>query len=447
MMGNMGIMCLAEASGETSFVHILQKMEMKMNKILIKNVKLEEKIVDVLIEGNQFKEIGTGLNSVADKVIDGTDKAILPSFYNAHTHSGMSIMRGAADDMELFKWLNEYIWPMEEKTTDEDIYDAVRFACLEMIKSGTTFFSDMYAHLPMTLKATEEMGMRALLSPTWFDFGKKDIITKNKKHAEEMMVLTNENVNVQFALGPHAIYTVCKDSLIWMRDFALANDISIHIHLSETEKEVEDCLKEHGLRPAHYLNSFGFFDADVYAAHCIWLDESERKFFADNNVKAIHNPNSNQKLASGEFNFAAMKSSGVSVLLATDSTASNNNLDMFEEMRSAALLAKNSSGNPVECSAREIFDVATVKGADAYGVDGGVIAEGKVADCMLVDLNHYLLNPGWNLMSDIVYSANAACVDTVICDGKVLMENQKIPNEYEIIANARKFRERLGNNG
>jgi len=415
-----------------------------MNKILIKNVKLEEKIVDVLIEGNQFKKIGIDIQVVADKVIDGTDKAILPSFYNAHTHSGMSIMRGAADDMELFKWLNEYVWPMESKTTDEDIYDAVRFACLEMIKSGTIFFADMYAHYPMTIKATEEMGMRAMLSPTWFDFGKTELVEANKKNAEEMLELVkNADDKIKFALGPHAIYTVCKDSLIWMRDFAIANDVPIHIHLSETEKEVDDCLKEHGLRPAQYLNSLGFFDADVYCAHCIWLDKDERKLFADNNVKAIHNPNSNQKLASGFFSFADMKSSGVSVLLATDSTASNNNLDMFEEMRSAALLAKNSSGNPVECSAEEIFDVATIKGAEAFGIDGGVIAEGKVADCMLVDLNHYLLNPGWNLMSDIVYSANAACVDTVVCDGKVLMENQNIPNEDEIIANARKFRGRL----
>jgi len=415
-----------------------------MNKILIKNVKLEEKIVDVLIEGNKFKTIGIDIQAVADKIIDGTNKAILPSFYNAHTHSGMSIMRGAADDMELFKWLNEYVWPMEEKTTDEDIYDAVRFACLEMIKSGTTFFADMYAHYPMTVKAVEEMGMRAMLSPTWFDFGKLELVEANKKHAEEMLKLVKgSDSKIKFALGPHAIYTVCKESLIWMRDFAVTNDIPIHIHLSETEKEGEDCLKEHGLRPAQYLNSFGFFDADVYAAHCIWLDENERKLLADNNVKAIHNPNSNQKLASGAFSFADMKSSGIEVLLATDSTASNNNLDMFEEMRSAALLAKNSSGNPVECSAKEIFDVATVKGAEAFGIDGGVIAEGKVADCMLVDLNHYLLNPGWNLMSDIVYSANAACVDTVICDGKVLMETQKVPNEVEIIANARKFRERL----
>jgi 5-methylthioadenosine/S-adenosylhomocysteine deaminase len=422
----------------------VQRIEVKMNKILIKNIKLKENIVDVLIEGNRFKSIGAELNIAADKVIDGTDKAILPSFYNAHTHSGMSIMRGAADDMELFKWLNEYIWPMEEKTTDEDIYDSVRFACLEMIKSGTTFFADMYAHYPMTVKAAEEMGMRALLSPTWFDFGKSELFKANKKHSEEMLQLVNNaDSKIKFALGPHAIYTVCKDSLMWIRDFAIANDVPIHIHLSETEKEVSDCLKEHGLRPAHYLNSFGFFEADVYCAHCIWLDNDERKMFADKNVKAIHNPNSNQKLASGSFSFADMKSSGVSVLLATDSTASNNNLDMFEEMRSAALLAKNISGNPVECSAQEIFDVATLKGAESFNIDGGVIAEGKLADCMLVDLNHYLLNPGWNLMSDIVYSANAACVDTVICDGRVLMEEQKISGEEEIIANARKFRERM----
>ncbi|MDA3799928.1 MAG: amidohydrolase [Kiritimatiellae bacterium] len=416
-----------------------------MNKILIKNVKhIEQDIVDVLIDGKIISQIGNNIDVPADKVIDGTDKAILPSFYNSHTHSGMSIMRGAADDMELFQWLNEHIWPLEKLRIDEDVYNAVRFACLEMIKSGTTFFSDMYEFFPMTLKATEDMGMKAFLGPAFFDFGKEDLMALSRKKMQETFELAqNADDKIGFSVGAHAIYTVCEESLKWIRDFAVANGVPVHMHISETEKEVDDCVKEHGLRPVEYLESIGFFEANVFAAHSVWLTDDEMKIFRDNNVKAIHNPCSNQKLASGTFDFKSMKNEGVKVLLGTDSVASNNNLDMFEEMRSAALLAKLSSKDPTVCPASEIFDVATVDSASAYGIDGGVIAEGKVADCMLVDLNHYLLNPGWNLMSDVVYSANSACVDTVICDGKILMENQVVPGETEIIEKAREFMNRV----
>lgn len=412
--------------------------------MLIQQVQHNGKSCDVLIKGNRITRIAASIDAPDAEILDGTGKAILPTFHNVHTHAAMSLMRGYADDLELHTWLNDYIWPLEASLTEEDVYHGTRLACLEMIKSGTTFFNDMYWHFHGTARAAEAMGLRAAISGVFIDFGNPEKIEANKQSNQRLFEESAQySDRIQFALGPHAIYTVCQDDLKWAASFAREHGLRIHIHLSETEKEIADCVAKHGMRPVEYLDSFGFLGPDVIAAHCIWLNEKEMDILAARGVKVVHNPCSNMKLASGTFQLPEILKRGVHVSMGTDGDCSNNNLDMSEEMKFAALLAKNQSSDPKACPAQTAFDLATVRGAEAFGLESGKIEEGALADCMLVDLNHYKLTPGYHLLSDMVYSADPSCIDTVICDGKILMQNRKVYGEEEIIAQARKTRDRL----
>lgn len=412
--------------------------------ILIKQVQWNGEAHDVLIEGNRIAKMAADIEAPEAQIIDGKDHAILPTFHNLHTHAAMSLMRGYADDLDLHTWLNDYIWPLEAKLTEEDVYHGTKLACLEMIKSGTTFFNDMYWHFHGSARAVEEMGLRAALSGVFIDFGNPEKIEENKRSNQRLFEESKRYCDrIQFVLGPHAIYTVCKEDLQWAANYARDHDLRIHIHLSETEKEVNDCLAEHGMRPVEYLDSFGFLGPDVIAAHSIWVNESEMEILAARGVKVVHNPCSNMKLASGVFDLAKMHQSGVHISLGTDGNCSNNNLDMSEGMKFAALLAKSKSGDPKAIPAQLAFDMATRHGAEAFGLESGIIEEGALADCMLVDLNHYKLAPGFNLTSDMVYSADPSCIDTVICDGCILMQNRKVNGEEEIIKAARLTRDRL----
>ena len=408
--------------------------------IWIKNVQLDGRPTDVLIEGNRFASIGTDLKAKADRVLDGTGKAMLPSFINMHTHASMTLMRSYADDLDLHDWLENYIWPAEARLTEEDIYHGARLACLEMIRSGTTCFNDMYWHYHGVARAVEEMGLRAVLSSVFIDFS-------DKGKAEEQRDLTRQLAEesrrytdrIGFALGPHSIYTVSKASLQWARDYAEEHGLLIHIHISETRKEVDDCLALYGLRPVQWLEKIGLLGPNVVAAHVVHVTDEEVGILARNEVKVVHCPVSNMKLASGSFPFKRMQGKGVHVSLGTDGCSSNNNLSMMEEMKTAALLAKLISADPKMLPARAAFDMATCRGAEALGLDCGVIAEGLLADCMLVDLSNHRLSPGYHLQDDMVYSADSSCIDTVICDGRILMEQGRVEGEEEITAEARTY--------
>lgn len=412
--------------------------------LLIKNALHEGDRVDLLIEKGRFTRIAPSVECPQADALDASGMAVLPTFHNGHTHAAMSLMRGYADDMELHTWLNERIWPLEAHLTEEIVCHGTRLACLEMIRTGTTYFNDMYWHFHGTARAAEEMGLRASISGVFIDFGNPEKVEENKQFNRRLFEESARyGERVRFALGPHAIYTVCRDDLEWAAGFAREHELRIHIHLSETEKEVADCLAAHGQRPVEYLDSFGFLGPDVVAAHSIWLDEREMDILAARGVKVVHNPCSNMKLASGTFNLPEMLARGVHVSLGTDGDCSNNNLDLGEEMKFAALLAKNRSGDPRVCPARTAFEMATVRGAEAAGLDSGRIKEGALGDCMLVDLNSYRLTPGHNLISDMVYSADSSCIDTVICEGKVLMRHREVKGEAEIIAGAREAARQL----
>ncbi len=413
--------------------------------ILIRNIELDGKETDVLIEGNQFKAIRNDIADDTARVIDGRGKAILPTFVNMHTHAAMTLLRSYADDLELHDWLTNYIWPLESKLTEDDIYHGTRLACLEMIKSGTTCFNDMYWFFHGTARAVEEMGLRAMLSSVFIDFSDEEKAAEQRKMTKTLYYREADTYSdrVRFALGPHALYSVSEKSLRWIRDFAEENDLLIHIHVSETVKEVEDCLAKYGLRPVQWLDKIGLLGPNVIAAHVVHVNHAEIGILADRGVKVVHNPVANMKLASGSFPYGKMTANGVEVLLGTDGCSSNNNLDMLEEMKFASLHAKLLQNDATALPAGTIFDMATVKGAKALGLPCGEIAEGKLADCMLIDLANHRLAPGYHLIDDLVYSADSSCIDTVICDGRILMQDGVVDGEEEIVSQAHQYVKRF----
>ena len=407
--------------------------------ILIKNVLLNNKAKDILIQKNKIAEINDSINTEAEYKIDGKDKAAIPSFINSHTHAAMTLMRGYADDMVVLEWLQKKIWPLEEKLTEKDVYHGSKIACLEMIKSGTTFFNDMYWHYHGTAKAVDEMGIRSAVSDVFIDlFDKEKAEAEIKRNLKLFEETKKYSGRVQFALGPHAIYTVSEESLVWHKEFADKNNCPIHIHLSESKQEVDDCKKKHGKRPVEYLDDIGFLGPNVVSAHNIWLNEKEIQIMKKNDVKVVHTPISNMKLSSGVFPYKGMKKAGLAISLGTDGCASNNNLDMFEEMKITSLLQKIRYQNPTLMTAKESFEIATINGAKAFNLDAGVIEEGKLADLLLIDLKKPFMVPLHNLASTIVFAANGSCVDTTICDGKILMQGRKVKGEEEIIEKAEK---------
>lgn len=410
--------------------------------ILIKDVLLDNKKTDIHIEDNLIKEIGKKVE--ADVVIDGKNKAVIPGFINTHTHAAMTLLRSYADDMELHDWLQNKIWPLEAKLTEDDVYWGTKLACLEMIKSGTTCFNDMYWYVSSVAKAVEDMGIRAVVSAVFIDlFDKKKSDEQIKENKKSVKNFKSKSKRVRIALGPHAIYTVSKESLQWAKEFADKNKLMIHIHLSETKKEVDDSIKSNGKTPVEYLDDIGFLGANVIATHCVWLSKRDIEILARNDVKIAHNPTSNMKLASGIMHYKEMKESGLTISLGTDGCASNNNLDMFESMKFASLGQKAFYNDQTIMKSREAFELATVNGAKALRLNAGMIKENMLADLILIDLKKAELTPNYNLISNIVYSANGSCVDTVICDGKILMENHIVKDEEEIIEKVNKVAQDL----
>ncbi|MCF7862162.1 amidohydrolase [Candidatus Woesearchaeota archaeon] len=405
--------------------------------ILIRDVLLKGSTVDIYVEDNEITEIGD-VNVEAEHTISGRNKEVLPAFYNGHNHAAMTLLRGYADDMLLHEWLSEKIWPLEAKMTESDVYVGAKLACLEMIKTGTVFFNDMYWHLPGTYKAADESGLRAAVSGVHVDQFKDDMREDGIKTMKRNFSLFHKkNDRIQFALGPHAIYTVSKESLEWIRDFSEEHDLFIHFHLSETEKEVKDCVEQHGCRPVEYLEKLGFLSERFIGAHAVWLNDKEINLLAKNKARVVHNPISNMKLSVGKaFQYNKLRDAGVLIGLGTDGCASNNNLDMLEEMKFATVLQKFTNNDPTALNAKETFDLATRNGAKMFGINAGRIREGMEADMILVDIMRPEMTPNYNIVSNIIYSAGSACVDTTICDGKILMRNRKVDGERELLREA-----------
>jgi len=401
----------------------------------MKNVEFEGKRTNIYVDSHRINDIGKSVHD-ADRIIDGTGLAALPGLVNTHTHAAMTLFRSYADDMPLMQWLQEKIWPLEGLLTPGDIYHGARMACLEMIKTGTTCFNDMYINVDRTARAAMEMGLRAVIAYGFVDItgpGKAESEMRATERAVSDLRSLNSDL-VRPAVGPHAIYTVTKNSLQWLAAFARDKDLLIHFHLAETAKENEDCAGKNGTRPVPFLNSIGFLGPNLVAAHGVHLDGRDTALLAERGVKISHNPVSNMKLAvGGMLDYRALSGAGVNVSLGTDGCASNNNLDMFESMKFAALGQKAWYNDQTLLDARETFEMATLKGAEALRLDAGEIREGKLADIILVDRKHHAFAPHHNLLADVVYSVSGACVHTTICNGRVLMENRVVPGEEEIV--------------
>ncbi len=388
-----------------------------MSTLLIKNITLDGELTNILIDGNRFKDLHAPAEMTADQVIDATGKAILPALYNTHTHAAMTIMRGYADDMPLFTWLNDYIWPFEAKMTCQDIRHGSEIAVREMVESGSVFFNDMYFEVEETIAEVMAGGMRASIGITVMENHSKAATEEKKRFVREWKDPTGGRI--QLVMAPHAIYTVGAQKLVESAAFARDNGMKIHIHLSETLGEYNDCLRDHGMTPTKYLDSLGVLGDDVIAAHCVHMTDEDIDILAERGVTVSHCPCSNMKLNSGIFPYERFIKSGCRITLGTDGASSGNNLDLREAMKFAALLAK-CDGTPETLPAPEVFKWATENGAAAFGIDAGVIAEGKLADCLLIDLNNVRMQPCYNLISNFVYSADTSCISIVICDGKVI---------------------------
>lgn len=408
--------------------------------ILLRNIKLNHQITDIFIDNKHFQKISPNQSVNAQTTIDCRNLAILPAFYNNHSHAPMSIFRGISDDKNLFDWLNQDIWPREAKLTPEMIYTATRFSILEMIKTGTVFFSDMYFHTEAIMEAVADMGIRAALSYCTCDLFNED------KYQQEMLK-THQFLNtknpapdlITKVLSVHAVYTASEKLIKAHVDLAKEHNLHLHIHACETKKEVDDCIKERGCTPIQYLNQLGALSSKTSLAHAVWLDDNDIDILAEKGVWLCTNPSSNYKLSSGMFMLQKLINKGCNITLGTDSMASNNDLSMLNEMKLCALSAKIQSDNPTAGSATEVFKIATQNGAKAFSINAGEIAEGKLADCILVNLNNHLLIPEYNLISNMVYSADSSCIDTLICNGEILMQNHTLKQEETIITDMKKL--------
>lgn len=406
--------------------------------ILIKEVELNGASTDIYIENKYIKQIGVGLPVTAKTVIDGRRKAVIPGFVNTHTHAAMTLFRGFGDDMPLMPWLEKKIWPNEAKLTKEDVYWGAKLACLEMIKSGTTTFFDMYHKFHATAEAVKEMGVRAVISSACFDRFQPELREISKQTIEKLYKeMDRYDSRIHFSVGPHAIYTVSGELLQWADAFSQEHRVSVQLHLAETEGEVENSIKQFGMTPVRYLYKLGVLSPRLLISHGIYVDADEIRMLADHEVKVAHNPASNMKLASGmNFKYKEMRQAGITIGLGTDGCSSSNNLDMIEAMKLASLLGKVWRKDPEAVTAEEIFHSATAAGASVIGLKAGCIAEGYLADLSLVDLNMPAFTPNFNFISNLVYAANGNCIDTMICDGKLLMQNKKVPGEDEIMERA-----------
>lgn len=408
--------------------------------ILIKDVKiLGEREANVLIDENEIASINGEVDK-SDIVIDGKGKALIPGLMNCHTHAAMVLFRSYAEDMYLHEWLEKKIWPAEKKLDEKAIYYGTKLACIEMLKSGCTFFNDMYFYTEAIAKAVEETGIRACISSAFFDFFNMDLLEENIKRVEKEIKSLKKFERVIPAVGPHAVYTVSLRGLEMAKELADKYDAFIHFHLAETEKEVVEFKKKHGKEIVQVLNEIGFLCDRLIAAHSVWLSEGEIEILAKRGVSVVHCPTSNMKLCVGKaLNYALMRKHGLNVTIGTDSAASNNNLDMFEEMKFASLLQKFYYNDPTIVKAREIFDMATSNAAKAFKLKAGKIEEGYLADLVLIDLKRAYLIPGHDFISDLVYSANGSCVDTVIVNGKIVVEKGRFRGEEEVYERVREI--------
>nr|WP_199615034.1 amidohydrolase [Paenibacillus alkalitolerans] len=383
----------------------------------------------MVISGGRIEYIGTDDVEALeeDDEIDGRGKLYMPGLVNTHGHAAMSLLRGLKDDVNLQVWLQQHMWPMEAKFTGADVHAGTMLAIMEMLKGGTTAFMDMYDHMDEVARAVEETGLRACLNRGVIGLCSEDAQRTKLEEAIRFARDWHKSAGgrITTAMAPHAPYTCPPDYIVKFVDAAHELDLPIHTHMSETAREVEDNVRQYGVRPVEHLRRLGVFSRPAIVAHGVHLTDEEIAMLAAHGVGVSHNPGSNLKLASGIARVPELLRAGVRVSLGTDSAASNNNLDMFEEMRLAALLHKGISGDPTVVPASEALRMATIDGARSLWLDDvGRLAPGMKADVIALDVTAAHFQPEADFASHVVYSASCSDVTDVWVDGRQLVRGR-----------------------
>ncbi|CAM3731124.1 5'-deoxyadenosine deaminase [Aeromicrobium ponti] len=438
-----------------------------MSSILIKNAEIitmnaKEDILlgDLYIVDDRIAEIGPNLSVSADKVIDASGKTVIPGFIQTHIHLCQTLFRGQADDLELLDWLKQKIWPLEASHDEESIYYSAMLGIGELLQSGTTTVVDMETvhHTEYAFQAIAESGIRALAGKVMMDKGDEVPVLLREKTSSSIQESVDllekwhnhDNGRIQYAFCPRFVVSCTEELLTNVRDLSAGYNVRVHTHASENANEILLVEREYGMRNVVYLDSIGLANDRLILAHCVWLDEEEKRIIKQRGVKVSHCPGSNLKLASGVAEVPSLLEKQAFVSLGADGAPCNNNLDMFNEMRLAAIIQKPVHG-PTAMNARTVFRMATIGGAKAVGMEGeiGSLERGKKADLAILNLNDFHVYPSFDIdtISRIVYSATRADVETTVVNGKILMENRKLKtvNKDIVLKEANKSIKRLIN--
>lgn len=404
-------------------------------KTLIKNATLLDMVKeepnirksDILINENKIEKISSQIEEKCDKIIDASKMICMPGLVNTHTHLGMSIFKGYKDDNKLMDWLNNVIFPIEDKFKSEEIYWNSYLSSIEMIKSGTTTFNDMYFNMEKVIEVAEKTGQRAVISWSVTDDSIRDKFEKTKEYFNKY---NHKNSLIKIYVSAHSGYTCNEETIKKCVNLAKEINTGIHIHLAETLQEEEIINKKYKKTPTKYLKDLGVFDVPVVLAHGIYFSKEDIEILKKIKGGISHNPISNCKLASGICDVVNLKNNGITVGLGTDGSGSTTTLDMFEEMRLTGYLQKVSKLDATCIKAYDILKMATINGAKILGLEDeiGTIEEGKKADIILIDTTKTHLYPINDICSNLVYSATGQDVDTVIINGKIIMQNRQLLN-------------------
>ena len=403
-----------------------------------------DKIIDLVPQDKVFDEYE------ANDTYQLTDHILIPGLINTHTHAAMSLFKGFADDLPLQDWLNDYIWPAEKEFINSSfVKDGSILALSEMIKSGVTTFNDMYFFPDATSEAVKELGVRSNIGlivldfPTNYATDPEDYLLKGFEFRDKWR---NEEL-ITTSIAPHAPYSVSDEAFTLINTYSEELSINIHTHLHETQWEIEDSIEKYGITPVQRLNNLGIIGPSLMAVHCVHLNDQDMATLAKNKVSIVHNPSSNMKLGSGISDIAKMLKQNLNISLGTDSSASNNRIDIMEEMRLAALLIKGSTKSPESFSANEAIKMATINGAKALGLESiiGSIEKNKKADLVAIDLNSIENQPIYNPLTTLVYSSSRSDVSYVWIDGEIKLKDKKLVkiDEERIIQLAKKWQRKL----
>jgi 5-methylthioadenosine/S-adenosylhomocysteine deaminase len=423
--------------------------------LTVTDAVLDGETVGLRCEGGAIVALGPGVAAEpGDETIEAGGAHLVAPLVNGHTHAAMTLFRGYGGDLPLMRWLEEVVWPVEAKLEPEDVYWGTRLACAEMVRTGTVRFWDMYWHPGETARAVRDAGLRATIGGPLFDVDGKTAVMQESA-LENLDLLAEAGAGIDSALAPHSIYTVSEELLRWTAKLAAEREVAIHIHLSETEQEVSDCLEQHGLRPAAYLDRLGMLGERTILAHGVWLDQAELELIAERGCTVVTNPVANMKLAvGGVFPYPAAREAGVAVGLGTDGAGSNDSLDLFSDLKVFALAQRHNAEDATVLPAAEAWAIATGArspllttyahhGSGEIAPNRDAPAVGGAADFLLLGRDTPELSLG-DLHSDLVYAASGSIVDTTVVGGQVLMRGGEVPGCEEIVAQARERSRQLG---